>query len=78
MLVQVTTPQDPKKRGLPVIKSHIGTDVVIQAIAEQLKHWQQEDESLREVRRMATSEEMQVTNIYYARATFFYKEGILY
>ena len=27
-------------------KSHIGTDVVMQATAEQLKHWQQEDESL--------------------------------
>ena len=57
-------------------KSHIGTDLVVQATAEQLKHWQQEDESLREVRRMATSEEMQVAS--YGRATFFYKEGILY
>ena len=63
---------ESKEKGI-TSKSHIGTDVIIQATAEQLKHWH---ESLREVRRMATSEEMRVTN--YGRATFFYKEGILY
>ena len=47
----------------------------LQATAEQLKHWQQDD-SLREVRRVATLEEIQITN--HGRATFFYKEGILY
>ena len=49
---------------------------ILQATAEQLKHWQQDDDSLREVRRVATLEEIQITN--HGRATFFYKEGILY
>ena len=49
---------------------------VLQATAEQLKTWQQQDESLREVRRMANSDETHTTN--YGRATLFYKDGILY
>ena len=49
---------------------------VLQAIAEELKRWQQEDDSLREVQRAAALKEMQSTN--YGRATFFYKDDILY
>ena len=49
---------------------------VLQATADELKLWQQKDDNLREVRRVATLKEVQSTN--HGSATFFYRDGILY